>query len=46
MNTDIRYMNELVRDESQFVDGLLAEIGKVVVGQQEMLQRILIGLLT
>ena len=46
MNTDIRYMNELVREESGFVDGLLQEMGKVVVGQREMLTRLLIGLLT
>ena len=44
--TDIRLMNELVRSESQFVDRLLDEVGKVVVGQREMLERILIGLLT
>ncbi len=46
MQTDIRVMNELVRAESQFVDGLLSEVGKVVVGQQPMLERILIGMLT
>lgn len=46
MQTDIRVMNELVRAESQFVDTLLAEVGKVVVGQQPMLERILIGMLT
>ena len=43
---DIRVMNELVRSESQFVDRLLAEVGKVVVGQHDMLERILIGMLT
>ncbi len=43
---DIRFMNELVRSESQFVDRLLDEVGKVVVGQKEMLERLLIGLLT
>ncbi len=46
MNTDIRYMNELVREESAFVDGLMQEMGKVVVGQKEVLTRLLIGLLT
>jgi MoxR-like ATPase len=46
MNTDIRFMNELVRSESQFVERLLGETGKVVVGQKEMLERLLIGLLT
>jgi len=46
MEMDIRFMNELVRTESQFVDRLLSEVGKVVVGQRGMLERILIGLLT
>ena len=46
METDIRFMNELVRNESQFVDRLLDEVGRVVVGQKPMLERILIGLLT
>ena len=43
---DIRIMNELVRSESQIVDRLLDEVGKVVVGQRDMLERILIGMLT
>jgi MoxR-like ATPase len=46
METDIRFMNELVRKESLFVDRLLEEVGRVVVGQQPMLERLLIGLLT
>ena len=46
METDIRFMNELVRNESQFVDRLLDETSKVIVGQRGMLERILIGLLT
>jgi len=43
---DVRALNELVARESAFVDDLLAEIGKVVVGQSYMIERILIGLLT
>jgi MoxR-like ATPase len=43
---DIRSLNDMIRQESQFVDGLLAEMGKVVVGQQHMVERLLIGLLT
>src|SRR6187401_1340190 len=43
---DVRALNELVAKESAFVDDLLAEIGKVIVGQDEMIERILIGLLT
>ncbi len=43
---DIRSLNDMIRQESQFVDALLAEMGKVVVGQQQMVERLLIGLLT
>jgi MoxR-like ATPase len=43
---DVRPMNELVAKESAFVDRLLAEVGKVIVGQTYMVERILIGLLT
>ena len=43
---DVRALNELVAKESTFVDKLLAEVGKVIVGQTYMIERILIGLLT
>ena len=43
---DIRVLNEMVREESRFVDQLVAEMSKVVVGQTEMVERLLIGLLT
>jgi MoxR-like ATPase len=43
---DVRALNELVAQESAFVDDLSTEIGKVVVGQTYMVERILIGLLT
>ncbi len=43
---DIRVLNEMVRQESQFIDGLLAEMQKVVVGQSHMVERLLIGMLT
>ena len=46
MNEDIRILNETVQRESAFVDVLLAEAGKVIVGQKYMLERVLIGLLT
>jgi MoxR-like ATPase len=42
---DVRALNDLVATESAFVDDLLAEVGKVVVGQSSMVERILIGLL-
>ena len=43
---DVRALNEMVAKESAFVDRLLSEVGKVIVGQQYMIERILIGLLT
>jgi MoxR-like ATPase len=43
---DVRALNELVAKESSFVDKLLNEVGKVIVGQSYMIERILIGLLT
>ena len=42
---DVRSLNEVVAKESAFVDDLLAEIGKVIVGQKYMVERLLIGLL-
>jgi len=43
---DVRALNELVAKESAFIDTLMSEVGKVIVGQQYMVERILIGLLT
>jgi len=43
---DVRALNELVAKESAFVDRLLNEVGKVIVGQHYMVERILVGLLT
>jgi MoxR-like ATPase len=42
---DIRVINEMVERESAFVDRLMNELHKVVVGQDEMLERVFIGLL-
>src|SRR5436305_1408658 len=43
---DVRALNELVAKESSFVDRISHEVGKVIVGQTYMIERILIGLLT
>jgi MoxR-like ATPase len=43
---DVRALNELVAKESAFVDRLMGEVGKVIVGQTYMVERILVGLLT
>jgi len=46
MYTDVRAINELVQRESAFTDAILHEVGKVIVGQEAMIERIMIGLLT
>src|SRR5438876_1760739 len=43
---DVRALNELVAKESVFLDKITTEVGKVIVGQSYMIERILIGLLT
>jgi MoxR-like ATPase len=45
MNPDLRAISDDVHRESAFVDTLLAETGKVIVGQREVMERALIGLL-
>ena len=42
---DLAVVNERITQESAFVDDLMAEIGRVVVGQRYMVERLLIGLL-
>lgn len=44
--SDIRELNERIHRESQFIDLLNIELGKVIIGQKRMLDRLLIGLLT
>jgi MoxR-like ATPase len=42
---DVKAINALVEQESAFVDNIVAEVGKVIVGQRYMVERMLIGLL-
>ncbi|MCH7724301.1 MAG: AAA family ATPase [Bacteroidetes bacterium] len=42
---DIAELNEKIKNESSFIDLLFSEIGKVIVGQKEMVERLIIGLL-
>jgi MoxR-like ATPase len=46
MDSDIQALNERIKTESVFIDDVLTEVGRVIVGQQQMVQRILMGLLT
>ncbi|MBQ3355402.1 MAG: MoxR family ATPase [Bacteroidales bacterium] len=45
IETDIRELNEKIQRESQFVDLINLEMNKVIVGQKQMTERLLIGLL-
>ncbi len=45
MQTDIKELNERIQKESAFVDILNMEMHKVIVGQKQMVERLLIGLL-
>ncbi|MFQ3237743.1 MAG: MoxR-like ATPase [Olleya marilimosa] len=42
---DIKSINEKIEKESAFVDLLMLEMNKVIVGQKNMVERLLIGLL-
>ena len=43
---DIQALNQRIHEESAFVESLKIETAKVIVGQEYMLERLLIGLLT
>ncbi len=43
---DIRQLNEKIQYHSSFVDKLRDEVGRVIIGQHYMLDRLLIGLLS
>ena len=45
MDVDIQKINKLIEEESHFVDNIRTEMAKVIVGQNYMVDRLLIGLL-
>lgn len=45
VSVDIKAINEKIEAESAFVDLLMMEMNKVIVGQKHMVERLLIGLL-
>jgi MoxR-like ATPase len=45
MATDVKRIGDLVASESAPIRSLIAEVGKVIVGQQYMVERLVIGLL-
>lgn len=44
--TDINELNERIRNESKFVDSLLNEMSRVIVGQKQIVEKMLIGMLS
>jgi len=46
MQVDIQAINEKIKEESEFVEKITAEVGKVIIGQKYMVDRLLIGLLS
>ncbi len=46
MSIDIEAIHRKIEQESGFVEALTSEVGKVIVGQHYMVQRLLIGLLS
>ncbi|MEI7596785.1 MAG: AAA family ATPase [Bacteroidota bacterium] len=45
-SVDIRELNERIQQESSFIDLLTLEMGKVIIGQKHMTERLMIGLLS
>lgn len=46
MSLDLATLNASIQKESQFIDKMFEEVSKVVVGQREMIEGIIMGLLT
>jgi len=46
LTAHVNEINQRVRNESSFVEGLIGEVHRVIVGQKYMIERLLIGLLT
>ncbi len=46
MNDGVNYIGEKIREESQIVESIISEIEKVIVGQRNLLERIMIAMIT
>ncbi len=46
MENDIKALNDRIQNESAFVDMLNMEMNKVIIGQKQMIERLMIGLLS
>jgi MoxR-like ATPase len=45
-STDIRELNEKIKEQSSFIDLINIEVGKTIVGQKSMIESLLIGILS
>ncbi len=45
-NQDLTFINEKIGEESQIIERILTEMGKVIVGQRILLERMMIALIT
>ena len=45
MDDQLRQLSEQVKQESQFVERIIQEVGRVIVGQRYMVERMLLGIL-
>jgi len=45
MDEQIQVLNEHVKQESQFVERIIEEVGRVIVGQRYMVERLLLGII-
>lgn len=45
MDEQIQVLNERVKQESQFVERIIEEVGQVIVGQRYMVERLLLGII-
>jgi hypothetical protein len=46
MQVDVHQIKDRVAEQAELVHRLVSELGKAIVGQSEMITRLLIGLLT
>src|SRR3970040_519014 len=46
MESDVKKITERVKQKSDFVSTLMYEVGKVIVGQKYLIERLLIGILS
>ena len=45
MTFNLSELNERIQNESRFISAIQSEIGKIIVGQQMMIERLIVGLL-